>query len=162
MEDTITQEERGAAYNALSPEKQALYASAEAGKALGECFARYRLESSLYPIFALAVGDVILGIYPKDMLPELLAYELDIPIETAQSMEKHLNETFFNMKIVSVKPDITEGEETEKETFPAIQRVPIEDNEPPTPLTREDVLKALNSSRTMSSDVTSLQKKDTQ
>lgn len=148
----------------LSEEIQHLYWAPESGEVLREIFERFGLDERLYKPYAVTVGDIILGFHPKKHLSSLLQSNLQIPDNTADDMvlaledflelvPGELESPIANMDVreeLELRPEGAERESSPEKS---------DTNVASQPLTREDVLHALSSRRTMEDDIESVQKK---
>lgn len=96
-----TNEQRDERYARATPEVQTLYTSDESGNALRNIFDEAGSPKETYREYALTIGDVILGFYPKDDLPRLLEERAGIDPETAAKLVQSLDELLAQMSDTS-------------------------------------------------------------
>ncbi len=172
MNTTITNEARDERYDAASPDIQFLYSDHTSGRILREVFERHGLDKTLYTDYAILVGDIILGFYPKADLKKLLEGELELSPDIAQKIETDLK--LFLSKIENIPSVPTaSGDLKEKlelrpkgvtpEKGGAVEKEEEKESDQmldAKPLTREAVLSALAPKRTMANDIASLEQND--
>lgn len=84
---TITDEQRDQAYETATDQQKLLYASPESGKRLREIANKHNItDSEKYRNYAIAVGDVILGLQERSALPNLLMSALQTTPDQAKSV----------------------------------------------------------------------------
>lgn len=141
---------------------QEVYAGLDLADALGRIIDTYHISDTDRVMFIHTIGDAILGFYPREELLSRLMRNFRLNESDVATITSEL-EVFINPpKSMSVS---SENETPLKPNVPAPENLPTKPAEEPaalTPLTREDVLKALSGSRTMSSDTASLQEKGPQ
>lgn len=71
---------------------QQLYASPESGALMSQIYKKYQLPPEKYLLYSNTIGDVILGIYTSDQLPERLKTELAIDETTANAIADDLKD----------------------------------------------------------------------
>lgn len=87
----ITDEAREKAYKQLTDERvRELYWRPESGQQLWDVFEQSELPENKYDTYATVIGDVILGFYKKDRLPQLLQSELQIAERKAKKIADEL------------------------------------------------------------------------
>lgn len=75
----LTNQQRDTAYESATNQQLYLYENPESGAALMAIANKHNLSSSAtYTTFAIAIGDVILGLVPQEKLPDLLIERLQI------------------------------------------------------------------------------------
>lgn len=75
----IREEQRNQALDDVSETAYALYAAPENGQKLWNIAEFHQLTTgTMYALFAMAIGDVILGLVPQEKLPDLLVERLQI------------------------------------------------------------------------------------
>jgi len=146
----------------LSKELQGLYWKPENGERIYKVFQKFNLAEEKYKLYATAVGDIILGFYPKEQLGNLLEKDAQIPKETADKISAELQEF---LSPVPEKPTVPKANIDVREKLElrpegagksTLGEKGPEEADAPKPLTREDVLNALAAHRTMASDIKSV------
>lgn len=142
----FTHEERMAAYEQLPQPVQLLYSSPSTGQKLAEILQTYHLKEGLYAQYALAFGDVVLGLEDESKLPRLLVDRAQFPEKLATIISHDLLEFINEHKVYHQQLSIEEKSESEevipeaptkpKVNFSVFQkrepvREPLPQNEPP-------------------------------
>jgi hypothetical protein len=74
----ITYEQRELAFEHSTELQKKMYATPEGGEAIARIATAHQLPKQLWVPFAIAVGDVILGLVPQEKIPQLLVERLSI------------------------------------------------------------------------------------
>lgn len=150
---TITPDMRIEAYRKASEYVQEMCVSPETTRLLGHLRKEYKIQDDT---FIDLVGDIMLGFYRKSDFQRLLRELIGVSDEVAQSIENELSSLFLKIdKVPTASQDIREELKLRPEgvlpnTPPMREVVP----QPAVkPLTREEVLRAVTSRRTMASDI---------
>jgi len=107
----FTDEQREGIFQAGSDIQRELYDSYESGKALATIGQKYDVTE--LADFAIAVGDVILGLVPQAQLPQLMIERLGVSQATA-------------MRITADVLDFLEPLDTTKTAVPVVTNIPIQ------------------------------------
>lgn len=108
----ITDEQRIAQAKTLHPTYDNLYSAPQSGAFMADVYRRYQAPPELYPAFAQAVGDVILGFYTTAQLPQLLQ-GIGLPPQTAYQLVGELTsflQPIFDRE-AGIEPEINPMEE---------------------------------------------------
>ena len=92
MNTSITNEQRDERYNSLPSHIQFLYTNHTSGRTMWEVFEHQEISKSLYTDYAILVGDIILGFYPKSDLQKLLVSNIGVTEVVAQNIVSGLSE----------------------------------------------------------------------
>lgn len=157
--DNISEQKRIAAYRNSDSSVKKLYGNLELGGFLGISAEKYNLSEPSKKIFIDIVGDIILGLHEKSQLVSLLTAQLKISDPDGENLAREISKFLdINLPGPNVpKADSTVPEKLElrPEGVPVPKPVTTEEVVSK-PLTREDVLDALASKRTMASDIESV------
>ncbi len=157
----INFEKRNIAYNSASVIVQKLYDSPETGLILLETFKKNGLDETVYKNYAISIGDIILGFYPKSELKKLLMSGVGVNQEVAQQIEADLKGFLSKIDDIPTVPEASKDTRERLDLRPegVAQGAPGNENTTK-PLTREEVLRALAPKRTMASDIDSIKQSD--
>ena len=108
----ITPEQRSEKFQNSSSEIQILYSSSESGVFLRKIFNKYNLDESLYKIYAITSGNVVLGFHSISDLPQKFSENLSIDDTKAESITADLIDF-----LSPVLKEQESGTETQKTTF---------------------------------------------
>ncbi len=153
MENDL-ENKRQAAYQASDETTKDLYASIALGEILFYYTDKLTLAGEKQHEFINIVGDIILGLYPKAELSKKLTDELGIGQDVANEISGKLAEVLTTVPdlptLPSAESSLREKLELRPEGVPAGEQMTQ-------PLTREELLNALSSKRTMASDAARVQ-----
>lgn len=82
----FTQDQRNTKFTQASDMQRYLYSDPDSGEMLKAIADTFPAVITDYKSFAVAIGDVILGLAPQEKLPDLLVERLQIPMEQARQI----------------------------------------------------------------------------
>ncbi len=147
----FTNEERMARFRSAPEAIAEIYGSNATTQLIKSIRERFSIQSD---VFVDIVGDMILGLYPRNTLPSLLTNELNLSQEIASSIATELNQ-FLDKIPGEILP-------SSQQTMSPVSNLisPTTDSEVHrTPLTKDELMKALEAKRTMKTDIDAMREK---